>query len=411
MARPPRSLIPGRALASASALAAALAGCTGAESPTELNPDGPPMIRQVLLNELQMNGGTQRVLAFGTHPDAAANGTLEHAVAAAIARPAQGIRVIMDELLVGNYLEEILCRGVVDTDPGNGALYAPVPIGATPDDIARCSVAEDVLPQTCPASNPHSICIGPEGPVGVAEPDPNRPGAIDTRFIQGAVTVRCGDLVAAMDLDTSYWQPSGNQLVPATPDGLDALGPAIVLRPRAPRTPPDPEAADGLYGLPNDVDCNIAFAPSVVDKEELRACAPANGDVAAGCSPGDTSAAVFHTEKMALKLPTLPDPYPRTEMTGMFGEFSLTGNAFLDEDRLLQDVVVEVVAADNTTTRVTGLTIKPAFTSSDQTYSFRLAGGWAADTNYRVTVPPTITNVFGQALGGTAGTFTFHTAP
>src|SRR5262245_20671107 len=217
MARPPRSFFSGRALASAGALAAALAGCTGEKSETELNPDGPPMIRQVLLNELQADGSTQRAMAFGTHPDAADNGVPERAVATAIARPAQRIRVIVDELLVGNYLEEILCRGVVDTDPGNGGLYAPVPIGATPDDIARCSVAEDVLPRTCPASNPLSLCIGPDGPVGVAEPDPMRPGAIDTRFIQGAVTVRCGDLVAAMDLDASYWQPSGNQLVPATP--------------------------------------------------------------------------------------------------------------------------------------------------------------------------------------------------
>ena len=50
----------------------------------------------------------------------------------------------MDELLVGNALEEIACRAVVDDDA-----FARVPLGATPDDIAKCTVAQDVLKARC----------------------------------------------------------------------------------------------------------------------------------------------------------------------------------------------------------------------------------------------------------------------
>ena len=57
------------------AVPAALAvGCTtDIDSPTELNPEGPPMIRQVIMTEqVTTSTGTSTntpALAFGTHPD------------------------------------------------------------------------------------------------------------------------------------------------------------------------------------------------------------------------------------------------------------------------------------------------------------------------------------------------------
>ena len=58
-----------------------------------------------------------------------------------------GFRIVIDELLIGNSLEEVECRGIVDDD-----IFDRVPIEATPDDIARCSALDDVLPRTCTPS-------------------------------------------------------------------------------------------------------------------------------------------------------------------------------------------------------------------------------------------------------------------
>src|SRR5262245_61447500 len=100
------------------------AACTDTDSATSLNPEGPPMIRQVRLEEKFLEGGFEKsrpVFAFGTHEQAAA----------AVVHPVQSgkaannkIRVIMDELLVGSSLEEIACRASVDDNA-----FARVPLG------------------------------------------------------------------------------------------------------------------------------------------------------------------------------------------------------------------------------------------------------------------------------------------
>src|SRR4030095_15056062 len=115
-------------------------------------------------------------------------------------------------------------------------------IAATPDDVARCSVAKDVLPASCPGSNEHSMCLchidagcGVTGEIKVNEPvgvkDANQDGAADnTRMMPGAVGLKCGTVDVPIDLNSSYWNPSGDQNVPAM-GGFDALGPAIVILP------------------------------------------------------------------------------------------------------------------------------------------------------------------------------------
>jgi hypothetical protein len=53
--------------------------------------------------------------------------------------------------------------------------------------------------------------------------------------------------------------------------------------------------------MPTNLDCGIAFAEDVVDKEGVRVCAPPNGDVKQDCTPGDMTAFGFHTEALFWK--------------------------------------------------------------------------------------------------------------
>src|SRR5689334_18371087 len=90
----------------------ALVACSDASpSATDLHPEGPPMIEQVRLKEVFTANnipGLQRVVfAFGSHVDA--TDADEHPVTTAAAT-GNRIRIIMDELLRGNFLEEIQCR-------------------------------------------------------------------------------------------------------------------------------------------------------------------------------------------------------------------------------------------------------------------------------------------------------------
>src|SRR6185503_14798536 len=81
----------------------------------------------------------------------------------------------------------------------------------------------------------------------------------------------------------SYWNPSGNQQKPAQ-GGFDALGPAIVLVP--------------LDSLPTGSECGLTFSPDVVDKDGNQICAPPDGDITQGCTPGDTSAFRFSIQPL-----------------------------------------------------------------------------------------------------------------
>jgi hypothetical protein len=289
---PPPSLV--LWCAASVSLTALSAGCDAGESATNLNPAGPPMIRQLLLTERTTSASgataTRPVIAFGHHPDA--SDEEQHPVTTAVAA-GQRLRVVIDELLVGNYLEEIECNEQVDDD-----FFSRVPVGATPQDIANCAVVKDLLPKTCKGSKAVCLRASDGVPVGVRDQvdtggRPYKDGIADvSRFVDGAASVRCGadgDLAVPMDLARSYWQPSGNQQRPAIDDGLRgllSLGPAVVLVPRT--------------FLPAGQPCFVVFGDGVVDKSGLRPCAPANGDVAADCTPGDTAKAAFTTEVMAL---------------------------------------------------------------------------------------------------------------
>ncbi|HEX3476847.1 MAG TPA: Ig-like domain-containing protein [Kofleriaceae bacterium] len=301
--------------AACAALAGLAAACSQPASATDLHPGGPPMIEQVRLEESYAIGastGQRVVFGFGTHAGATPDD--QHPVTTATAA-GNRLRIIMDELLRGDTLEEIACRFPVDTEA-----FARVPPGATPDDIARCAVPQAALPARCPGSDPHAVCLcardggcasgtDPDGSphltprgesVGVLDEDQD--GAADTtRLIAGAVAIRCGSIDAPIDvpidLASSSWTPSGDQQTPAL-GGFDTLGPAVVVVPG-----PAPGVA-----LPTNLDCGIAFSPGVVDPDGHAVCAPPGGDLTAGCTPGDTSAVHFHVEPLAFAVAPPVDP-------------------------------------------------------------------------------------------------------
>ena len=365
------------------------AGCTDTDSATDLNPEGPPMIRQVRLTERYMDSfmveRTRKVFAFGSHELAFPEEV--HPVQTAVAQ-SNGLRIVMDELLVGNHLEEIQCRGIVDDD--ESADFGRVPLGADPDDVARCAVANDVLPSRCKGSDRESVCICQleggclrEGamvargqPVGVL--DVNRDGsADDTRFIAGAVRIQCGSIDVPIDYGNSYWNPSGDQNRPAM-GGFDVLGPAIVLVPAG--------------ALPTNITCSLVFADEVVDKQDVRVCAPAGGDIRAGCSPGDVSAFTFGVEPLTIR-----------------------PNSFRDGDmNVSRTALIFSLNAPVATSTFAGIQINPAPpappTISTPTGALRIEfpTPLAPQTQYTVTFPTTVTDMFGQPLPQ-ARTFRFTT--
>lgn len=396
-----------------------VAGCSETESRTDLNPEGPPMVRQVRMFEKYMDGAiekSRRIFAFGTHELAEAEeqaslrpGGMVTSAAALNGVSVNALRVIMDELLVGNHLEEIACRGPVDNDA-----LSRVPIGATPEDIARCANPDDVLPSTCPASDPHSVCIcnldtgclvGSKivekgKPVGVLDIDMD--GAADeTRMIEGAVNIRCGsgfNINVPLDLDLSYWNPSGDQNRPAL-GGFDALGPAIVVTP--------------ANALPTNVECQLAFAdgsdrfldnqgaplPAVVDKQGEKVCTPPLGDIAQPCaSAGDMSAFKFKVEPLVLiqGSSTIADG-----LTGVNRNIGMPGGSQID---LLFNVPLAA-------TSLSAITFNPALPAGatisivgmgTNARTVRITGPMDtllnANTQYTVTISTALTDTYNQPL-------------
>jgi hypothetical protein len=372
------------ALVAPAALAMTAAACTDPSSSTDLHPEGPPMIEQVRMNEIAMlpNVSTpvdRIVFAFGTHPEASESE--EHAVTTAKVSDNK-IRIVIDELLRGNNLEEIECRGRVDSDD-----FARVPVGATPDDIARCSVAHDVLARKCPGSNPLSMCIcqneggcsdgmvlTPKGDsVGILDGDDTHPsdGAADvTRFIDGAVGITCGTIVVPINLEQSYWTPSGNQQKPAE-GGFNALGPAIVLVPTG--------------SLPTSSDCGLTFSPEVVDKDGNAVCAPRDGDITQGCTPGDVSAFRFSTEVLSF-LGSAPGTLKDAAQ--------ITANAALVPASIANITMTEgdpgVPFTQFTATlsnKGTGALLR----------NIEITATLAPNTHYTITVPTTVTDAYGRS--------------
>jgi hypothetical protein len=365
--------------------AALVTGCSDVESPTDLWPEGDPKVLQVKMSERVIVGASSsavQAFAYGKHP-AFPNTEDNGRVPTAVATSQQRIRIILDELLIGNYLEQILCRD------GN---YQSVPEGATPDDIAKCSVQRDILADSC-LSAEHPVCLDGEGvPIGVQDEDEDGTSD-DTRFIEGAVDIVCNsggaDQVIPLNLDNSYWQPSGNQQVPAT-GGFDAVGPAIVLTPSG-------------RGFPTSSDCRFEFDSSVVDKEHRTVCAPPDdGDYDVyrfeECSDG-LSEISFGTEPLRVAGSYPADGDTLVPLTSSGSNFVMLVNF---------NVVVQR-GADNAVDTPAFFTLledgvertditAAASAATPSNVNITVPGGFLADTEYMLTVETGATDDWGVGL-------------
>jgi hypothetical protein len=385
----------------------AVTGCTETESATNLKPEGPPMIEQVLLTESIFDASgistDNRVFTFGTLPGL--DPSEQHEVSSA-AVTNQKLRIVFDEILKGNRLEEIECRANVGPD---GA-FARIPDGTTPDDIAKCAVAKDVLPASCKGEHAVCLCEQDAGcivgtdmvkkgdPVGVQ--DVNADGAADHhRFIPTAVQLVCGSATISADPSLSYWYPSGDQQPPAV-GGFDAIGPAVVFIAQA--------QMNGAT-IPTNQTCTLKFADDVVDKSDIQVCAPPGGRTPEcsgnldlceqSCTPGDVSAVSFKTAPLTLG--SMFDPTGVDRMSALtFG-----ANAVVDQASLAAGITMTEAGANFTGFNVTVMNMMG---KSQISITATAATGWAADTDYTLTFTTAVKDAFGQPLPAPV-TINFHT--
>ncbi|HEX4492619.1 MAG TPA: hypothetical protein VH914_15530 [Acidimicrobiia bacterium] len=365
---------------------------------------------------------TRPVFAFGTNVNATTADTPD-TTGLAIAATHEKFRLIMSDLLLGNFLDDVSCR--------DGS-FQFVPVAATPDDIAKCAVAQDVLPLTCTGANAVCICQNPAGceagqiagsaiavqqgePVGVL--DTNEDGAADQQqFHEGSVEIICTGKSGTVynvpiDLANSYWTPSGDQQEPAegSPTPFDLMGPAIVLVPRQ----FDAGAASVPSIMPTNSVCNFKFSPTVIDKKGERPCAPVGGFGGSGvaaanlsCTPGDTTAANMTTEPLVF--------------SATHGVNSLA----FDGTPVQRLDVISVLAADTIPLSPTSISNTQVLEGSNvynqvvvaltAPYEFSITptngSGFDPDTDYTLVFPTTITDSFGEPAAQTL-TIPFHTAP
>lgn len=232
-------------------------GCTVEESKTNLRPEGPPEVLQVMVIE-DVDDGMGTItptlnLAYGKHIDACdqlarpdgsdpadigpfcydvGDGTVATATLAG-----QKIRIVFDELLRGTSVEHFscACSAGTGTDPcGPGGVTA----AANPEDCPGGSVPDAAGKWLDVEAN------------GV--PD-------NALLLPDVVTLSCGGMDIVINDDNSFYNPSGNQLVPVAAGLAEGLGPSLVLTPDA---------------LPADVDCTITLS-GIVDKDGETATMPA----------------------------------------------------------------------------------------------------------------------------------------
>ncbi len=366
--------------------------CSEKDSSTDLHPEGPPMVQQVFVQEKVTSGTAVREkfqLAFGDHPEIPlpdedpVNGD-DRVVNNAVARGTAKLRVIFDEILEGNSLEELKCAD---------GTFSPVPRGATPDDIKDCS-GPDLT--KCVA-----VCIGASGPVGVL--DENEDGAADDLRMRDyagctptngipcelAVSVMCGDQMMPLDREQSYYNPSGNQLLPAVdfPQNINGLGPALVLVP--------------LDGMKTGAACTLTFREDVRDKDGEHVCAPEGGDIDAGCNPGDTSRISFTVEPLALYGSAPEDGDIDVELSGADDLILLQFIAAIDPDTLDAITLVDDMGDPVPFT----LAVSP---DDAAIVNITVTGGYAPTTEYTLTIGTGLTDKYGGPLPE-AITITFTT--
>ncbi len=349
--------------------------CDDPTSKEDLNPAGPPMVRQVFVTEKVTVNDSPRILegqiAFGSHAAAFFEDD-DLTVSTAIALGAQEVRVILDEIVRGNSLEEMACA--------DGS-FSRIPNGTTPDDVADCAGSADAI------VNCTKVCIGSDGsPIGIL--DANDDGAADDmRMIdynddplvtELGVALVCDGTSVPLDPEFSFWSPSGNQTFPSNNVlGFRGIGPAIVLKPVA------------ATGLRTGANCGIVFRPEVIDYDGNPVCAPTGGIPAEGCSGADTAKIAFNTEVLTLAL-SVPAADAVNVALNASAFILLAFNANLDPATLGSITLTADGAA---------VTINPLIQEDDTTsIIIMLNNDFLPDTAYTLTVGTGLSDVLGGGM-------------
>lgn len=367
-----QSMLAGLLLVGASAVTVS---CDAPSSKEDLNPAGPPMVRQVMVTEKVIVNDAPRVLegqlAFGTHANEFFKDD-DGTVTTAISLGAQEIRVILDEIIRGNTLEEVACA--------DGS-FSRIPNGTTPDDIARCAGPVDAI------TNCTKVCIGPDGaPVGVLDADDDS-AADDFRMIdynddpnitELGIAIECDGTNIPLDPEASFWSPSGNQTFPSNETlGFRGLGPAIVVKPLAD------------VGLRSGSDCTIRFRPEVTDYDGNPVCAPTGGLPAEGCSGPDTSKISFNTEVLTLSnsVPSADEVNVSLDASGFI---LLAFNANLDASTIAAITLTEAGAP---------IVINPVAQAADLTsVIIMMDNDFLPDTAYALTISTDLKDLLGGGM-------------
>ncbi len=369
-----QSTLAGLLLMAASAMTTV--ACEAPASREDLNPAGPPMVRQVMLSEQVTTAEASFIkegqLAFGTHA-ASFFANDDGEVLTAVTYGSQEIRIVLDELIRGNTLEEMACA--------DGS-FSRIPNGTTPDDIARCAGPIDSL-LDC-----DTVCLDSSGtPLGVLDADEDLAadqmrmidydGDPSDDSVELGVSITCDGVSIPLDPVASFWTPSGNQTFPSNPAlTFRGLGPAIVLTPV------------GTVGVRSGADCSVTFRPEVVDYDDNPICAPEGGDIGNDCSGGDTSRIAFSTETLKFEN-SLPLDMATDVALGASGFIFVTFNTNID---------IASVGALSLTAGGVDVPISPEIGADKRLVSFALAADFEPDTVYELTVSTALTDLLGGPL-------------
>jgi hypothetical protein len=314
-------------------------------------------------------------LAFGSH-DAEFFEDDDLVVSTAISLGAQEIRIVMDELIRGNSLEEMACA--------DGS-FSRIPNGTTPDDVADCAGPADAITKC------KKVCIGGDGaPIGILDADDDG-AADDMRMIdynpdpdvtELGVSIVCDGTPIPLDPEFSFWSPSGNQTFPSNGTlGFRGIGPAIVLKPLAD------------VGMRTGSTCGVVFRPEVVDYDDNPVCAPTGGIPSEGCSGADTAKIAFNTEVLSIANSVPLDGSANVALNAS-AFILLAFNANID---------ATTVAAITMTEGGAPITINPVVQEDDPTtVIIMLDNDFLANTDYVLTVSTELKDLLGGALAADA---------
>jgi hypothetical protein len=343
--------------------AVGLGGCAREDAPSDLVPAGDPEILELFV----IDGDGVSKMAAGNHPEikddpddniaaiyADKNGPVLEAIVSG-----NRLRVIFDELLEASTVEQFTCACYASGCATRGHTFTNTEV-----DVNRCTSCEDDT--TTPTINETGQCL-----------DADFDGVPDDAFLQPQLaSVQCTNTTAgAVTVDISesegWYNPSGNQQIP-TALGTNALGPALVLAPRA---------------MPTDADCSVVINSAVTDKDGNTVPMPA--------FPLE-----FHTEPLLVVGTSPADGQTGVTLANFDSDGDMVNDVFRMDIQL--NALIEVTIAADAVTVATGGNPVPGTTSVDAADATLIH--WTSDaalsatTMYDVAIGTGVIDEFGSPL-------------